>query len=163
MHSSISSALLVVLLFSCAPSKERKASAFPDDPKLSSTWQSFKKGLNNADTAVLKELSLECIHTREADTAITSEQFYNLHFNRVFDSVLLSYINDANSVSAGYPGYDLRRSLPCLAAMPHPEAPGQACIMIAIPVEGQEEGVSVVLDFIEINGSYKFCGYFTIP
>jgi hypothetical protein len=110
----------------------------------------------------LKSLSHTCIYSLEADTIISTEQFYKDYFNKLFNNTLLSYINDSTKVSAGYDGSNFLENNPCLSANTGLDNAKLANIHIGIPIPG-EEGLTVIIHLIETKSGYKFCGHYTIP
>lgn len=163
MKSLTAISILVFVLCSCSSPEEEKVEKFPNDEKLINSWNLFKRALNKSDLTTLQSLSNDCINSLAIDTVVTKEVFYGKYFNDVFNDKLLSFINDTTKVSGGYDGSNVLEMYPCLSANTGLNSPKLASIHIGIPIANQREGLSVVLDFIETNTVYKFCGYYTIP
>mgnify|MGYP000442151839 CR=1 FL=1 len=163
MKSLIAISVLVCVLCSCSSPKQEKVEKFPKDDKLINSWKLFKAALNKSDLKTLQSLSNDCINSLAADTVVTKEEFYNKYFNDVFSDKLLAFINDTTKVSGGYDGSNVLEMYPCLSANTGLTSPKLASIYIEIPIANQREGLSVILDFIETNTDYKFCGHYTIP
>ncbi len=155
-------AMLVLALAADACSSDDKVQTrmFPEDQKLIISWKSFKDALNRGDTAALKASSHTCIYSLEADTVISPEKFYREY--NIFNSTLLSYINDSAKVSASYDETGFLENYPCFLNNKDMDSAKIASIHISIPIPG-EEGLTVLLQFIENKSDYKFFGHFTIP
>ena len=167
MKLTIAILLLILTTIACSRKRGSEKERFPDDKNLLVSWNSFKDALNTSDTAVLKSLSNHCIFcslctTDQSFDFMSSNEFYQQHFSEIFNTKLLSFINDSSKVSASYDESTFLERDSCLSDNNILDSSKLANIHVNIPIPG-EEGLTVWIHFIETKGAYKFYGISTIP
>ena len=138
--------------------------------KFFRAWDAFKAALSKKDTSLLKSLSTDCIYCsncklKDTEMKFSANDFYANHFSNVFDSLLISRINDNSKIKGHFDeGNWYIYSEPCIfkgSGLPNPRV-GELSITIFDRTEDFEGGAAA-LAFIETAEGFKFCGYSTIP
>jgi hypothetical protein len=167
MKLTITILLLILVAISCSTKHASEKARFPDDQNLLISWNSFKDALNTSDTAILKSLSNPCIYcslctSDQSFDFMSSTEFYIKHFGEIFNPRLLSFINDSSKVSASYDESIFLERDSCLSDSNISYSSRLANIHVSIPIPN-EEGLTVLIHFIETKAAYKFYGISTIP
>jgi hypothetical protein len=140
------------------------------DGKLFDSWEIFKAALLKNDFEQLKSLSTDCIHCAvcNSNNYVQWEVFYRKYFIQLFDSVILSRMNDSAKADGHYNNANWHiYAKDCIAKSSDLSKP--ELIEIWVRVSDRDsfykgfEGGHATLAFIETASGYKFCGYSTIP
>ena len=93
---------------------------------------------------------------------MSPQDFYHKDFANVFNTELLSYINDSTKLHADYQNNTFSDKDSCLSTNKMPDNPKLANVFVRIPIS-IGEGLSVLIHFIETKSNYEFYGVSTIP
>lgn len=153
--------------FDCSTNSKLKKPRFPDDPKLISSWETFRLAVNKSDTTTLMSISHSCImcslcSSGDDGRIIPMEQFYHNQFPIVFDKALLSSMNDSSKVWAVYDSSSTYIERDSCLAIKVSTVKKLADVFVNIGTH-DGEGSFVVIHFSKYDSSYKFYGMSMMP
>jgi hypothetical protein len=178
--------IITALLLGCSTEERKQLAEQPQKPilkftnngidtlltqgKLIGFWEDFKKAVLTNDSARIIALSASCITCSMEDTSgyFPVNIFYKKYYTQIFDSNLLSRMNDTAKVRGRYDDANWHiYSQNCIFKSSDLKKPKIAEIFIKISDPNSFyqgwEGADAALAFIETKSGYKFCGYSTIP
>ena len=156
-----------LLLFDTTSGKYMISSA---DKKLIATWELFQQALSKGDYKTLESFSSDsivctnCVSVNEK-VVMAADTFYQKYSKDLFSNDFVRLVFDSSKVRCSYDfdsvyfnAYDYVTTISDL------EKPRVAQIFISYPISnGDSEGTSAILGFIETKLGYKFFDYSTIP
>jgi hypothetical protein len=140
------------------------------DKKLISTWESFRHAISKSDYTTLRALSCDsiiCPHcvSAEENSVMPADTFYKHFAKSLFLDPFSSLIFDSTKIRCRYDFNNTNfDAYPFLTTISDLKNPKIAEIFISFPVsDGNSEGTTAILDFIETKLGYKFFSCWSIP
>jgi len=156
-----------LLLFDTASGKYIVSSV---DKKLITTWELFRQAISKSDYITLKSFSSDsivcpnCVSLND-EVVIAVDSFYQKNAKDLFSNSFTRLLFDSSKIRCSYDFDSVYfNAYAYLLTISDLEKPKVAQIFISYPINnGDSEGTSGILEFIETKQGHKFFGYSTIP